>query len=145
MQLRVVIRLLGVLLALYSLGFAPSLMVSLWYSDGEAIHFLESMLVTMALGVTLWLPVRKDRHELQIRDGFLVVALFWCVLGMMGALPFYLGVHLNLTDSIFEAVSGFTTTGATVIAGLDDLPPSILYHRQGGRGGADQPGSERGG
>jgi trk system potassium uptake protein TrkH len=66
----------------------------------------------------------------MVRDGFLVVSLFWAVLGVFGGIPFFLGVHLNLTDSVFEAVSGFTTTGATVIVGLDQLPPSILYHRQ---------------
>jgi trk system potassium uptake protein TrkH len=66
-----------------------------------------------------------------VRDGFLVVTLFWVLLGVVGALPFMIGLHWSLTDAVFESISGFTTTGATVIAsGIDQLPPSIQYHRQ---------------
>ncbi|MFO1282346.1 MAG: potassium transporter TrkG [Burkholderiales bacterium] len=130
MNWRTVLRLLGVLLAFYSLSFLPSLGVSLYYGDGEAAHFAEAMASTAAVGLAIWLPVRRDRGELKVRDGFLVVTLFWAVLGVVGAIPFILGLHLTLTDAIFEAVSGFSTTGATVIVGLDGLPRSILYHRQ---------------
>ena len=72
------------------------------------------------------------RHELRIRDGFLITSLFWTVLGLFGALPFALTEPLNLTltEAIFESISGLTTTGATVIVGLDDLPRSILLYRQ---------------
>ena len=82
------------------------------------------------MGGLLWFPVRKVTHDLTVADGFLTVVLFWFLLGVAGSLPFMLGLHLSFTDAVFEAVSGFTTTGATVIAGLDVLPPSILYHRQ---------------
>ncbi|WP_289283474.1 potassium transporter TrkG, partial [Methylophaga sp. UBA5088] len=58
------------------------------------------------------------------------VTLFWILLGLVGALPFLFGLHLDVTDAVFESISGFTTTGATVITGLDHYPPSILYHRQ---------------
>jgi trk system potassium uptake protein TrkH len=70
------------------------------------------------------------RSELTVRDGFLFVALFWVILGLVGSLPFIIGLRLDLTDAMFESISGFTTTGATVLVGLDKLPPSILYHRQ---------------
>ena len=80
----------------------------------------------------IWLPVWQRREELKLRDGFMVVVLFWTVLGLSGALPFILSdePNLSVTDAVFESVSGLTTTGATVIVGLDDLPPSILYYRQ---------------
>jgi len=81
-------------------------------------------------GLVLWYPNIKQASELSVRDGFLVVTLFWVLLGVVGSLPFILGLHLGVTDAIFESVSGFTTTGATVVVGLDQLPPSILYHRQ---------------
>ncbi len=65
-----------------------------------------------------------------MRDGFLIVSLFWAVLGMLGALPFMLGLDWGVTDAVFESISGFTTTGATVVEQIDALPQSILYHRQ---------------
>lgn len=130
MNWRTILRLLGILLAFYSLGFVPSLAVSFYYGDGEAAHFAEAMALTAVAGIAVWVPFRRDRGELKVRDGFLVVTLFWAVLGLVGAIPFILGLHLDPTDAIFEAVSGFSTTGATVLVGLDRLPPSILYHRQ---------------
>lgn len=130
MRLRTVVRLLGILLMLYSLGFLPSALVSLLHDDGQWPVFVESLGLSVAAGLLLWLPTRGDTHELSVRDGFLFVSIFWMLLGVVGALPFMLGLHLDLTDAVFESISGFTTTGATVISGLDQLPPSILYHRQ---------------
>jgi trk system potassium uptake protein len=130
MNLRSILRLFGILIALYSLGFVPSLMVSLWYDDGQWRVFLLSQAITLAVAAPLFLLNRKQAGELSVRDGFLVVALFWFLLGMLGALPLLLGLHLSITDAVFESISGFTTTGATVIVGLDQLPQSILYHRQ---------------
>lgn len=130
MHWRAITRLFGILLALYSLGFAPSIGISLLYDDGQWSIFLASLLFSAALGFALWLPNARERSELKVRDGFLVVALFWFLLGVVGALPFIFGLHLGLTDAVFESISGFTTTGATVIVGLDQLPPSVLYHRQ---------------
>ncbi|ADC60999.1 potassium transporter TrkG [Allochromatium vinosum] len=130
MHWRAIIRLFGLLLMLYSLSFLPSLAVALVYQDGQWSVFLESLAATLSAGLLLWLPNSHRESELSVRDGFLIVALFWALLGVFGALPFILGLHLSLTDAVFESISGFTTTGATVIAGLDRLPPSILYHRQ---------------
>ncbi len=115
---------------LYSASFIPSIAVALLYQDGEWIVFLASFFTSLIVGVMLWLPMNRQRDELSMRDGFLVVTLFWVLLGVMGALPFLFGLHLGVTDAVFESISGFTTTGATVIVGLDQLPPSILYHRQ---------------
>ncbi len=130
MHWHAVIRLCGILLMIYSLSFIPSGAVALFYDDGEIGVFIESFLLAGMAGFALWLPNLRHREELSVRDGFLTVALFWAILGVAGALPFLLGLHLGLTDSVFESVSGFTTTGATVILGLDVLPPSILFHRQ---------------
>lgn len=130
MHWRAITRLFGILLIFYGLGFLPSLGISFLYDDGQWSVFLESLLLSAAAGLLLWLPNIRQREELSVRDGFLVVTLFWVLLGMIGALPFILGLHLDATDAIFESISGFTTTGATVIVGLDKLPASILYHRQ---------------
>ncbi|AUZ84609.1 TrkH family potassium uptake protein [Methylophaga nitratireducenticrescens] len=130
MHWRAIIRLFGLLLMFYSLSFLPSLIVSWIYNDAQSMTFIGSSLIVFLLGLTLWLSNYYQRQELSVRDGFLVVTLFWFLLGLVGALPFYLSLHLGFTDAVFESISGFTTTGATVIVGLDQLPQSILYHRQ---------------
>ncbi|MBK1705506.1 TrkH family potassium uptake protein [Halochromatium glycolicum] len=127
---RAIIRLFGILLLIYGGSFLPSLGLSLLYDDEQWRIFTSSLLLTLAIGLLLWLPNLRARTELSVRDSFLVVTLFWSVLGVFGALPFMFGLHLSFTDAVFESISGFTTTGATVITGLDQLPPSILYHRQ---------------
>jgi len=130
MNWRTITHLFGVLLMLYSLSFIPSIGLSIWFSDGELDEFLLSFGITAVSGLVLWLPMRRGRAELTVRDGFLVVTLFWLILSIAGSLPFLFGIHLDFTDAMFESVSGFTTTGSTVISGIDRLPPSILYHRQ---------------
>ena len=140
MRPRFVIRLIGLFLFLFSITLLPPAAVALYTGDGQFPVFAESMLILAALGMLLWYPTRDCRGNLYNRETFLVVALFWTLLGALGSLPLYLGTHLDLTDAVFEAVSGFTATGATTIIGLDRLPPSILLYRQqlqwyGGLGG----------
>ncbi|NEX16175.1 MAG: potassium transporter [Halochromatium sp.] len=130
MHWRAIVRLFGILLLLYSISFLPSILVSLWYADGQWPAFATSLLITVSAGLILWLPNLRKRHPLSVRDGFLIVTLFWAVLGMLGALPFIIGLDWGVTDAVFESISGFTTTGATVIEEIDRLPKSILYHRQ---------------
>lgn len=127
---RAISRLFGLLIMLYSISFLPAIGVAWFYADGEAVVFLLSALITVTTGALLWFPNRFVHRELQVRDGFLIVALFWAALGLVGALPFLIGPHMSLTDAVFESVSGFTTTGATVLINIDQLPPSLLYHRQ---------------
>ena len=110
----------------------PPIVTALIYDDGALWPFVEAFVLTLVTGFLLFLPVRHHRNELRLRDGFLVVVLFWTVLGVAGGLPIYLsGVYdISATDSVFEAISGITTTGATVIVGIDDLPHSLLLYRQ---------------
>ncbi|MGW8370433.1 MAG: TrkH family potassium uptake protein, partial [Gammaproteobacteria bacterium] len=89
--------------------------------------------VIAIVGLALWYPARHNKRDLRLRDGFLIVASFWIVLGVFGAAPFYLAkdtLDVGFTDAVFESISGLTTTGATVLSGLDDLPKGILYYRQ---------------
>jgi trk system potassium uptake protein TrkH len=104
--------------------------VSWLYHDGELLSLSESLICMIVIGSVLWIPFRKQNANLTRKDGFLVVALFWVLLGVLGALPFEFSLHLTLINAIFESISGLTTTGATVISGLDYLPPSILFYRQ---------------
>ena len=130
MHWRSIARLFGLLLMLYSLSFLPPIAVSLFYGDGEWGDFAASLVTAVAVGLMLWWPNREHKRELTVREGFLFVTVFWVGLGFVSSIPFIIGLHLDLTDALFESISGFTTTGATVVVGLDRLPPSVLYHRQ---------------
>lgn len=132
MQFQAIQRILGLLLMIFSTTLLPPIVVSAWYDDGEIMPFVDGFTLVLATGFVAWWPVRNRLRELRLRDGFLVVVLFWLVLGLVGAVPFLFSTQpvMNLTDSVFESMSGLTTTGATVITGLDTLPKSILFYRQ---------------
>ncbi|MEW6765129.1 MAG: TrkH family potassium uptake protein [Pseudomonadota bacterium] len=132
MQLLVVQRVLGILLMIFSLSMLPPAAVGVYFGDGAVLPFLQGFAWLFMLGVLIFWPVRRLRRELKLRDGFAVVVMFWVVLGMSGAVPLYLSERpaLSLTDAVFEAVSGLTTTGATVLMDIDSLPHSILFYRQ---------------
>lgn len=132
MRIAVIARIFGILLTVFSLTLLPPIAVSFWYHDGTHTAFTAAFVITLVTGLFMWLPVHDLRQELRTRDGFVVTSLFWLVLGSFGALPLIISPlpALSVTDSIFESISGLTTTGATTITGLDDLPPAILYYRQ---------------
>ncbi len=131
-QFRVVQRVVGLLLALFSITMLTPVLVGLIYGDGAIVPFLGGFLATVLTGLLLYLPVRDVRAQLKLRDGFVVVVAFWAVLGIFGGLPFWLydPLDMSIPAAIFESMSGLTTTGATVIVGLDRLPHSILWYRQ---------------
>lgn len=117
---------------MFSFTMLPPILFSLYYDDHSWLPFVEGFGITLVAGFLCWLPVHRSRKDLRLRDGFLVVAAFWTVLGTFGAAPLYFadGLSLSFTDAVFESMSGLTTTGATVLNGLDELPVSILYYRQ---------------
>ena len=132
MQFRLITALLGLLLLIFSLTMLVPIGFGLWYDEDTSPVFLQAFAITALTGTALWAPNRKHRANLRTRDGFLLTAMFWLVLSLFGSLPLYLSdaPQLSVTDAVFESVSGLTTTGATVITGLDELPRSILYYRQ---------------
>ena len=132
MNWTVVLRILGLLLMMFSFTMLLPIIISLIFDDHSWLPFVKGFGLTLLAGVVFWLPVRKSRRDLRLRDGFLVVASFWIVLGTFGASPLFFAElpAMSLTDAIFESMSGLTTTGATVLTGLDSLPKSILYYRQ---------------
>ena len=132
MNWTVVQRILGLLLMMFSLTMLPPIAFSVYYDDHSWLPFVEGFGLTLAAGILIWLPVHRSRKDLRLRDGFLVVAAFWTVLGTFGAAPLYFAdsLDLTITDAVFESMSGLTTTGATILTGLDQLPVSILYYRQ---------------
>jgi len=132
MHLTVIARVLGLLMMIFSMTLVPPFLVSLLYSDGAAVAFLSALGITFGVGFLVWLPFHNHKQELKTRDGFVITVLFWLVLAFSGCLPLMLAEQpgLSFTDAFFESLSGWTTTGATVITGLDNLPESILWYRQ---------------
>ncbi|MDG2315527.1 MAG: TrkH family potassium uptake protein [Gammaproteobacteria bacterium] len=125
-------RILGLLLTMFSSAMLIPVLVSLIFSDNAWPAFIGSFLIILGSGLVIWWPVRHEKRELRLRDGFLVVALFWIVLSLFGAAPFLLVEYpqMTFTNAVFESVSGLTTTGATVLSDLHTLPKSILFYRQ---------------
>ena len=125
-----VLNLLSVLLVIFSLAMAVPLAVSLIYQDAAWHAYDEGVLITFVSGIVLWATTRRYRKELRPRDGFLLVALVWTVVPAYATLPLMIFLpDLSFTDAYFETVSGLTTSGATVLSGLDKLPPSITFWR----------------
>ncbi|MBO9480351.1 TrkH family potassium uptake protein [Salinisphaera sp. G21_0] len=132
MQFQVILPILGILLILFSTSSLPPIVVALLYQEQEMSIFIYTFLLTLMLGVLLWFPFRHIKDELRTREGFLVTALLWIVLGAVGSLPFLLmeSPALSITDALFESMSGLTTTGATILTGIEHLPRSVLFYRQ---------------
>lgn len=132
MHYAVISRILGILLMLFSITHLPPLIIDLYYEEQTWRSFIWSFAITLSCGALIWFPVRNARGELRVRDGYLITALFWTVLGFFGAIPLLLSDKPSMSgpDALFEAFSGLSTTGATVLTGLDSLPHSILYYRQ---------------
>jgi trk system potassium uptake protein TrkH len=131
MRFPVFLRVTGILLTLFSLFMMAPVIVAVLSEEDTASTFGTANAITLFSGAALWLSSRGDR-ELRSRDGFLITALVYVSLGLFGAIPLYLNdaIQLGFTDAAFESISGLTTTGATVVTGLDDLPRSILFYRQ---------------
>lgn len=131
MQYPQILRIIGILLMLFSTSMLPSAGVGWFYGEHAREAFVTGFLITFAVGFLAWLPVRHRRNELRTRDGYLITVLFWLVLGLFGAVPLYLldMPDLSVASAVFESFSGLTTTGATVITGLDTLPRALLFYR----------------
>ena len=129
MNYKSILNLLGILLAIFSLSFIPPLILSVFYAEPLSEIFLYSFLFLIILGGFMWFASRQNDLPLNISDGFIITTMFWVVLACAGSIPFYF-FGLSANDAIFESVSGITTTGATVIVGLDELPKSLLLYRQ---------------
>ena len=125
-----VLALVGRMVVLFALLMLVPLAFAWGQHDAAESAFIRAIGITLAVGLGMSLAMRRFRRELQPRDGFLLVTLTWTLLPVFGALPLMLAIDgLSFTDAYFEAMSGLTTTGATVLTGLEKLPLSINVWR----------------
>jgi trk system potassium uptake protein len=128
-RIRHLVHTVGIALLAFSAALLAATMVAWWYGEGDALAFLLTTLVTAAVGL-LGVGTTSLQRGLSIREGYAVVSLTWIVVGVIGAIPYLLaGVISDPAAAIFESVSGFTTTGATVFSEIEDLPHGILFWR----------------
>jgi trk system potassium uptake protein TrkH len=125
-----ILKTLGLVIAIFGLTMLFPLVISEVMADAARHAFDQAAPVTVGSGLFLWLLTRHNKRELRSRDGFLLVVLIWAVLPAFAAMPLLIFLpELSTTDAYFEAMSGLTATGATVMSGLDHLPASINIWR----------------
>ena len=127
---RMVFRTMGALLLIESVFMALALGVSLWYGEADSGVFLLSTIITLLAGVIGLLVGHRAESRMGEREGYVIVAMVWVVFSAFGLLPYYLSGQVpSLTDAWFESMSGFTTTGATIIPNLDVITHGLLFWR----------------
>lgn len=136
MNKRIISKILGIFLFALSLLIALHIPIGfIYHEDGGTLSFLLATLTTALTGALLYFPVRKVDSEITHKEGFLIVTLAWVFVGIFGALPFFFQESFgpmngtNMINAIFESISGFTTTGATVLNSIEDNPHTILLWR----------------
>ncbi len=130
MNIKLLFRLLGAILLVEAAAMLPSLFIALGYGDGDAMAFVLTILLLVIAGAPLRIFVKAEKTNLRAREGFLVVSLAWLLLSIFGALPFvFSGVIPHFVDALFEAVSGFTTTGASIMTQIEGQPHGVMFWR----------------
>jgi len=125
----VVLYALSPIILIFSLIMLVPLGVSVYYQDAAINAYDGGVAITFFVGFAIWLMTRSRKRELKTRDGFLIVVLTWTLLPAFATLPLMFYLNTSFTHAYFETVSGMTMTGATVLSGLDQLPPSINFWR----------------
>ena len=130
MNVKLLLRILGAILLVEAAAMLPALAIALGYGDGDAMAFVWTILLLAVIGAPLQLLIKAEQTNLRAREGFLVVSLAWILLSVFGALPFVLsGMIPNFVDALFESVSGFTTTGATIMTQIEGQPHGVMFWR----------------
>ena len=118
------------MLMMFSVTYVLPLATSIIYQDGQILDFVMAAIVCLAAGGVVWFATRRHKRELRARDGFLLVTLAWVLMSAIATVPLLIAIPgLSFTDAFFETMSGLSTTGATVLVGLEYLPPSINLWR----------------
>jgi len=127
---KIIFNILGKLLVGESVFLFLSLLVSLFYKESDTQAFLYSGLITFAVGGGSYLTSKGVKKEMGKREGYIIVSLVWIVFSIFGCLPFlFSGSISSVTDAFFETMSGFTTTGSSILNNIEELPHGILFWR----------------
>ena len=130
MRFKLIIRILGFLLIFLSGAMLLPIPFSLYYGDNDFIYLLLSSGISVVIGSIIVLLIRKQRKEVRPKEGFAVVTFGWIVFALFGSLPAFLSGEIpSFTDAFFETMSGFSTTGATILTDIESLPHGILFWR----------------
>ena len=131
MRWRYILNVVGILILFFGLTMIFPLLVGLYYKDQSVIPILKSMGITIISGLLVHLYFRRAKAEfISQREGIAIVAVSWTAVGLFGALPFYLGGEFSVfVDAFFESVSGFTTTGASVLTNVEAVSKGLLFWR----------------
>ncbi len=126
----IIFRLLGIIVTGISLCLLPSLTIAILAGDGGSLPLALSLLFGLTAGGVTVACFKPEPHELNNREGTLLVVLAWLAVVSVGTLPYWFSPHFSgLTDAFFESMSGFTTTGATILSDIEGLPQSLLFWR----------------
>ena len=129
MNLKAIINLFSILVLLFSFSYVFPIVVSLAFNDNSLYLFMPAFIFVGSLGLIGLFFTRGVQRDLSAKDGFVIIVMFWLVLSLAGSIPFYLS-GMSPIDSFFESMSGITTTGATVISNIENLPESLKFYRQ---------------
>ena len=127
---KAIAKVIGVLLCIEAIFMLFPLFTSIYYKEADTLPFLFSCIITAAIGVTLFLSTYKNNDRSGKREGFMAVTLSWISISLMGALPFIFNSDVdNFTDAFFESMSGFSTTGMSILNDIDGSCHGILLWR----------------
>ncbi len=130
LNIKLLIKLLGLIIAIEGLFMLMPMVVSFYYKEPIAVNILYAVLITFFSGATIFFITRKNsRKDFSRRESFLLVSFSWLLISLFGVLPFTLSGALGFTDAFFETVSGFTTTGASILTDIESMPKGLLFWR----------------
>jgi trk system potassium uptake protein TrkH len=131
MHPQLILRFIGILFFFLGISMGGPLLISLIYKDGSTLGLLCSMVITSGIGLLFFIGTKRDKEtHLSHRDGVAIVTFGWVAAGLVGAIPFLLSGSIpNFTHAYFESISGFTTTGASILTDIESLPKGILLWR----------------
>lgn len=130
LNIKLILNLIGVLLILDGLFMLLGIPFSMYYGDNDIFALAVSGAGTSIIGLTSLLLTRQTKKQITKRDGYVVVSLGWLVMSIFGAIPFVIhGAIPSYTDAFFETISGFTTTGASILNDVESLPHGLLFWR----------------
>ena len=130
LNFKIIFHLIGLLIMVNGGFMLLATLVSFYYKDGVEKEMLEAGLVTLLLGIILMLLTRNRRKEIQKRDGYVIVAFCWIFMSLAGTLPYLFTDSIpSFTDAFFETMSGYTTTGASILNDIEIIPKGVLFWR----------------